>query len=182
MRSHNSRVAMAMEGVVARVRTGVLKAWLLSKGIDLRGCVERRDLEDEAKKLNGQENDLEAFVGRSAAQQEEEGGRAKRRRAGSTPPAESEAQEEAGEADRGDDEGVIAAVREAAEGGSDFVKCGSFAGALPGFSFKLGKEGLGYYREAAGVASRAEEVPTKCDTSTFVVKPSPSASLWDDLD
>ena len=79
MRSHNSRVAMAMEGVVARVRTGVLKAWLLSKGIDLRGCVERRDLEDEAKKLNGQENDLEAFVGRSAAQQEEEGGRAKRR-------------------------------------------------------------------------------------------------------
>ena len=152
---------MAMEGVVARVRTGVLKAWLLSKGIDLRGCVERRDLEDEAKKLNGQENDLEAFVGRSAAQQEEEGGRAKRRRAGSTPPAESEAQEEAGEADRGDDEGVIAAVREAAEGGSDFVKCGSFAGALPGFSFKLGKEGLGYYREAAGVASRAEEVPTK---------------------
>ena len=98
------------------------------------------------------------------------------------PPAESEAQEEAGEADRGGDEGVIAAVREAAEGGSDFVKCGSFAGALPGFSFKLGKEGLGYYREAAGVASRAEEVPTKCDTSTFVVKPSPSASLWDDLD
>ena len=77
------------------------------------------------------------------------------------PPAESEAQEEAGEADRGGDEGVIAAVREAAEGGSDFVKCGSFAGALPGFSFKLGKEGLGYYREAAGVASRAEEVPTK---------------------
>ena len=73
-------------------------------------------------------------------------------------------------------------MREAAEGGSDFVKCGSFAGALPGFSFKLGKEGLGYYREAAGVASRAEEVPTKCDTSTFVVKPSPSASLWDDLD
>ena len=51
-------VAMAMEGVVARVRTGVLKAWLLSKGIDLRGCLERRDLEDEAKKLNGQENEL----------------------------------------------------------------------------------------------------------------------------
>ena len=51
MRSHNSRVEMAMKGVVARVRTGVLKAWLLSKGIDLRGCVERRDLEDEAKKL-----------------------------------------------------------------------------------------------------------------------------------
>ena len=87
-----------------------------------------------------------------------------------------------GEADRGGDEGAIAAVLEAAEGGSDYEKCGSFAGALPGFSFKLGKEDLAYYREAAGVASGAEEVPTNGDTSTFVVKPSPSASLWDDLD
>jgi ribosome biogenesis protein BMS1 len=43
-----------------------------------------------------------------------------------------------------------------AHAGADFVPAASFGGARPGYAFKAGSAGLGYYREGAGVDADAK--------------------------
>ena len=56
---------------------------------------------------------------------------------------------------------------------------------MEGYLFKSDKKGLGYYRDQTSAESEsAKEEPdqAKETKNKFVVLPSPSAPLWDELD
>ncbi|QDZ19448.1 pre-RNA processing protein PIH1/Nop17 [Chloropicon primus] len=72
-----------------------------------------------------------------------------------------------------------------------FIASKAFCGQVLGYAYKLGGSGLGYYREVGSVESEGDEenlggsgssAKGSVNQSSFIVKPSPSAALWDDLD
>ena len=83
-------------------------------------------------------------------------------------------------------------LRAALQRNEHFVSCEVFRGALKGYVFKTGTEGLGYYKDCKDetdaddkfTATKATQPETEgtVHQKSFIIKPSPSTALWDDLD
>lgn len=87
--------------------------------------------------------------------------------------------------DPGSGEDFRKRFQESIERKDDFIPCDTFSGKVEGYLFKSDKKGLGYYRDQTSAESKsAKEEPEKAKETKnkFVVLPSPSAPLWDELD
>ena len=78
-----------------------------------------------------------------------------------------------------------------------FASCNTFCGRIEGYVFKADKEGLGYYKDLSqglhteettqtttthNKGTSSKENKTVQQENNFIIKPSPNASLWDDID
>ena len=167
------------------------------KGVEEERETERNDLEEKSSKLDGQERATEGVPHDNDQTETENERRWKSMHAAKAPPREREVKANdlnkdpvAGEEVQ--KEAALLRIQDDLKNkGNDYASSEKFCGGIPGYVFKNGTQGLGYYRDEKTAEDQraAEKLQPLSKESTktvqenkFIVKPSPSASLWDDID